>query len=392
MKKVLFISYFLPPFNTPQSIQIGRILKYFSLNSNYEIYVVTANQLNISKDIELYPDIYNNVKEVMYIDDRAKNKYCKYIINKIFPFFYQLPDEYKLWHNKAYTNIISKFEREFFDIILTFSFPLSSNILGKQLKDYFKCKWIAHQSDPWAGNHFNNYNKRINQKNLQLEEESFYKADKIIFTSVETKYFYIQRYKELTNKFYVCEHTNDFSLYPQKTINNSNKKIVRYLGGFYGARTPEPIYKAIEKLKKENKKIDFVFEIYGFGRSIAKLLKKYDISEYIVFKGNVSYLESLKLMVEADLLLLIDAPSDYKSIFFPSKLVDYIGSRTKILVVSPDGTSKRVALENGLAYCNLDETEKIANILSNIDSLVCDYVNKYDINNNIEDFIGILND
>ncbi|MEV9526242.1 glycosyltransferase [Aliarcobacter butzleri] len=390
MKKILFVSYFLPPFNSPQSIQIGRLLKYFSLNSEYEIAVVTANQSNVSKDNELYPDIFENVKEVIYMDDKAKNKYFRYAVNILLPSLYQLPDEYKDWHQKSYVKIIEKFEKNSFDLILTFSFPLSSNILGKKLKEYFGCEWIAHQSDPWASNHFNNYSKSINQRNLQLEKDCFELADKIIFTSDETKDFYRNRYQELEQKFYVLEHTNDSSLYPEKIIIDRNKKVIRYIGGFYGSRTPEPIYKAIDKLKKENRNINFVFEIYGFGRSITKLLKKYDISEYVAFKGGVSYLKSLELMVEADLLVLIDAPSSQKSIFFPSKLVDYIGSKTPIVVISPDGTSKRVANENGLHYFDLDETEKIADFLENIDNLEAYYENRYDVKNNIKDFIRII--
>jgi hypothetical protein len=39
----------------------------------------------------------------------------------------------------------------------------------------------------------------------------------------------------------------------------------------------------------------------------------------------VGYQESLKLMSEADALLVIDAPAD-QSVFLPSKLIDYIGA------------------------------------------------------------------
>ena len=152
----------------------------------------------------------------------------------------------------------------------------------------------------------------------------------------------------------------------------------------------EPLYKAIYKLKKDGKNIDFIFEIYGFGRSITNLLKKYDIAEYVSFKGSVSYLKSLELMVSADLLVLIDAPSDHKSIFFPSKLVDYIGSKTPIMVISPDGASKRVAEENGLAYFELNETDKIADYLCSDWGLSQEYGNVYDINDVINKFVSIV--
>ncbi|ERJ23168.1 tpr [Campylobacter concisus UNSW1] len=365
-------------------------MRYFSLSEQYEITVVTANLKNASVDNSLYPDIFDKVKEVIYIEDVVKNKYIKYFIGMVLPSIYKTPDEYKKWHKKAYQSLSHKFKSGDFDLILTFSFPMSTNILGRQLKKYFKCKWVAHQSDPWTDNIFNGYNKDINQKNVALEKECFDAADKIIFTSIETQGFYTSKYPLLSSKFSILEHSNDPSLYPRKDNVSGDKKVVRYIGGFYGARTPEPLYKALYKLKEDRKNIDFIFEIYGFGRSITNLLKKYDIAEYVSFKGSVSYLKSLELMVSADLLVLIDAPSEHKSIFFPSKLVDYIGSQTPIMVISPDGASKRVAEENGLAYFELNETDKIADYLCSDWGLSQEYGNVYDINDVVNKFVSIV--
>ena len=90
------------------------------------------------------------------------------------------------------------------------------------------------------------------------------------------------------------------------------------------------------------------------------------------------------------MLVLIDAPSDHKSIFFPSKLVDYIGSQTPIMVISPDGASKRVAKENGLTYFDLNETDKIADYLCSDWGLSQEYGNVYDINDVINKFVSIV--
>ena len=393
-QKLLFISYFLPPFNSPQSIQIGRLLKYLSKNNKFEIYVLTANLLNHNKDEELYPNIFDNIKEVTKIDDKVKNKYIKFGLNKLIPSLYQLPDEYKAWHEKAYEKIVSKYDKNFFDTILTFSFPLSSNILGKKLKNFFNAKWIAHNSDPWSGNHFNGYEDIINEKNLELEKECFVCADKLIFTSSETVEFYKSRYPQFSDKIYVLNHSYDKELYPKDiTSIKKDKIILRYIGGFYGQRTPEPIYKVIDKLVQDKKDLNFTFEIYGFGRSIKNLMKKYDVLDYVHFKGSVSYIKSLELMKTADYLILIDAPSDNKSIFFPSKLVDYMGANKPIIVISPDGTSKRVALENVMNYFSLNETEKLMNMLSQLScSHDISYNNKYSIDINIIEFERIIDE
>jgi hypothetical protein len=123
-------------------------------------------------------------------------------------------------------------------------------------------------------------------------------------------------------------------------------------------------------------------------------MKKYDLSNYVQFKGSVDYLKSLELMKTADYLILIDAPSETKSIFFPSKLVDYIGANKPIVVISPDGTSRRVALENDISYFTLEQTEDISKFLDslskdNIKSI--NYDDSYDIKNNILEFERIIN-
>jgi hypothetical protein len=58
-------------------------------------------------------------------------------------------------------------------------------------------------------------------------------------------------------------------------------------------------------------------------------------------RGSVSYRESVRLMQTADVLMTIDAPARY-SVFFPSKLVDYIGAGRQLLGIVPPGAARRI--------------------------------------------------
>ena len=51
----------------------------------------------------------------------------------------------------------------------------------------------------------------------------------------------------------------------------------------------------------------------------------------------ISYKDSLNEMARSDLLLILDAPFN-SSVFFPSKLVDYIGSGKPIFAITPSGS------------------------------------------------------
>lgn len=380
--RVLFVSYYLPPLLYPQSIQIGRFLNSLKEYKDLEITVLTA-QDNSNIDNELYPNIYDGV-ELIKVKNHF-NMYTNYIKNRFLSYFYQRPDTFTFWMDKAFKEIINKFEKDSFDIILTFSYPLSTNLLGKKLKEYFKCKWIAHNSDPWVDNphaHFKSYMKSINER---LEKDCFNKADKLIFTSIETSGFYKNKYPNLEQKIEYINHSFDKNLFP---INkNKNIKItIRYIGSFYGNRTPKPLFDAIAKLNKEDL-IKFTIELIGGGKKAKLLLSEYNFKNVYV-RESVSYLKSLDLMASSDYLLVIDAPSQDISVFFPSKLADYIGAMKPILGISPKGATSRILEELGYKCYNTYDINCIKNELLNLINNNykvndIDLISEYDIKKNI---------
>jgi len=365
--KILFISWALPPLLYPQSIQIGRFLYYLKKYKDLEIVVVTADEKGSRVDNQLYPDIFENL-EVLKIEN-SFNIYTNYIKNRFFPFIFQRPDIYKNWMEKAYKEIIKRYKN--FDVILTFSYPLSTNLLGKKLKEFYKTKWVSHNSDPWADNvhlHIPSYLKNYHQK---LEKESFFDTDCLIFTSKETAEFYKEKYPTLNINY--INHSFDKTLYPN--IKNDDG-IIRYIGSFYGARTPAPLFEALKKLKEYPK-----IELVGGGKKAELLLQQYKLKNVKVTPP-VSYIKSLELMKKSKLLLVIDAPAK-KSIFFPSKLADYIGANRPIFGISPAGTTNRILNELGYKCVDTNEIEEITKFTESFD-IISDKVVEYDIENNIK--------
>jgi len=82
----------------------------------------------------------------------------------------------------------------------------------------------------------------------------------------------------------------------------------------------------------------------------------------LLLHRRVDYLHSLALIRDANGLLLIDG-SDDRSVFLPSKLIDYIGAGRPILGLTPPGPAARVIRE--LSGCVIDpsRTDEIANAL-----------------------------
>lgn len=364
MKKILFISHALPPYLYPQSIQVGRFL--IALKKEYDVYVVGAEE-NTPIDPTLYPEAFFGIpaEKILRIP-YSYNPYVGYIKSRLLPLLSKCPDLYAGWSNAAYAKIVKKFPDIRFDAIITFSFPLSLNLLGGRLKEYYKCSWIAHQSDPWADNPFMHYGPVTRVINQRLESSAFQAANRIIYTNQEAQKFFQKKYPEHSQKISYVDHSFDEDLFPQNLESHASKKIIRYIGNFYGCRTARPLLNAIEQLSEKAKQA-LKFEIVGGSLKTKMLLKKAELPDDLIsVKGRVNYHESLVLMKESDALLVIDAPVAQDNIFFPSKLADYIGSQKPIIGISSPGPTSRILQELGYPCFLHDQIDGLADVFEKI--------------------------
>jgi hypothetical protein len=80
----------------------------------------------------------------------------------------------------------------------------------------------------------------------------------------------------------------------------------------------------------------------------------------------IPYLETLRMMPTFDHLLLVDAKlgQTEESVFLPSKLVDYLGSGSPVVAITPvPGTTARVVTETGGRVADIEDPEAIGNLL-----------------------------
>jgi glycosyltransferase involved in cell wall biosynthesis len=363
-KKILFISYALPPYLYPQSIQIGRFLN--DLKKIYDIHILCAVE-DIAQDKTLYPDIFAGIESTKILTVPFKQQpRLNYLKNRFLPLFFNRPDVYTGWAAAARQACIKKFPDISFDVIATFSFPLSLNLLGRELKRHYQCPWIAHQSDPWANNPFMHYGPLTRLVNKALEKKCFKDADKLIFTSIEAAGFYKRRYPHFEDKIDFINHSYDPALYQQHSESPHPKKIIRYIGGFYGDRTAKPLLETLAKLP-ETVRNNLRFEIVGANLKTKLLIQRAGLpASLLESTGRVSYAESLRLMRESDALLVIDAPIKEENIFFPSKLADYIGADRPIVGVSCPGPTDRILKSLGYQCFDHSQIDALARVFEQI--------------------------
>jgi glycosyltransferase involved in cell wall biosynthesis len=266
------------------------------------------------------------------------------LARRFLPLYGRMPDEFRAWVPRAERVIAAKLAQGTFqpDVLVTFGEPMSDHLLGFRLKRRFGIPWVAHFSDPWRDNPFRRRDVLANVFNGRQERRVIAAADRVIFTSRETIDLVMRKYPaEWRAKTRLLQHSFDPALYPDAAAPHQGF-VIRHVGNFYGKRTPYPLFRALRMI--HDRKPDLLdgvrFELYGgMPRGFRWHPSFRALPPGLVdIRGTIGYRESLKVMKDADLLLVMDAPDDL-SVFLPSKLIDYLGSGTPVMGIVPRGTS-----------------------------------------------------
>lgn len=243
---------------------------------------------------------------------------------------------------------------EKFSALLSWSQYHSIHLAAHRIKlNHPHLPWVAHFSDPWVDNPFNNLQGRGLKINRALERDVIESADRVLFTTPETLDLMMEKYPPAwRNKARVIPHGFEPALYPvdDAVPTKPQRTILRYLGNFYGQRTPEPLYRALAAAFAQRPTLvgKIAVEIVGgFEKGMHQLPHASILPVGLVsIYPPVGYRQSLRLMRSSDILLVIDAPGD-SSVFLPSKLVDYLGAGKPIVGITPPGASARVLRDTG---------------------------------------------
>lgn len=340
--KILAISYALPPMLYPQAIQIGRLLAY----SEHDVLAVSGGE---SVDRQGFGGRVEH--HIVPFKDESKGRLHALAIRAL-PFYGKVPDAFAKWTDAAFSAITSITDRRGKpDLLVTFGEPMSDHLLGLRLKQSLNLPWLAHFSDPWSDNPFRNIQPLSRLANLPLERRVVQAADRIVFTSEETADLVCRKYnKSVRARSSVLPHSFDPDAYgPDNVDRPSDQVTLRYIGNFYGHRSPKPLVRALAYLADKNPDVLSGVRIELIGGVPARMRS----AEWrrlpdglLVAPGGVSYAESLRLMKASDILLTIDAPAR-ESVFFPSKLADYIGARKRLVGIVPPGAAARIIDECG---------------------------------------------
>jgi len=360
-QKVLLLTYACPPLQASESFLI---VKTFAKINSFDINILTIDAKEIGYDLDYSIDSYatENFNKIYRV---APPRWITKRIFKILRYVPGLPDRFRFFNKVIYKKAM-EIDVASYDLIVSWSTWHSIHLVAAKIKKKFPLTpWIAHLSDPWSDNPFLTKFYGYKASQYFLEKSVIKNADAINFTTSQARQLVMKKYpKSWVNKTYITSHSYDASLYPKNpTKVEKDKLIVTYLGNFYGPRNPVNLVKALRDIyAKNNNFLDgVVFRFVGKWisnenwKSILKDLPE-DLIEIV---SPIPYIDSLSEMANSDLLLILDAPFS-ASVFFPSKLVDYIGAGKPIFAITPKGSCYDILEAIGGIHAYPDSADTIA--------------------------------
>tara|TARA_R110002051_G_scaffold283550_1_gene345364 strand:+ start:4049 stop:6214 length:2166 start_codon:yes stop_codon:yes gene_type:complete len=331
-KKILVVSWHFPPYKSSSAFNLFKRLK----DTGYEYDVLQIRRADKPDNDGMFSFSSSrfNRYEIEIPSEDARNVESRmHFINKVLEFYHILK------------------VKNHYSAVISHSHEIASHMAAMAIKNSNpNLRWVASFGDPIAANPFNeSYNFPMLEEDSQTEIDVLQQADRIVVTNKYQRDLVRSTQKQYIdeNKFFILPHCFDERMYlnsaetVENTVNNDRVFRFMHVGMLYKyKRTAEPFMLAAQRLLQKHPELKdlFTVEFYGANDSYIKAATDYDLADIVSFKGNLSYLDSLAVMKNADCLLLRDADFSDQGIqhtpFYPGKLADYMGAKKPIVAVT----------------------------------------------------------
>jgi glycosyltransferase involved in cell wall biosynthesis len=339
-KRLLAISWAMPPLSGPRAVQVSRTLRHLvPLGWESTAVCFGPRSRRYDQDSELAARLRAPAGVTLVPLPSLEERWLFRALWRIAPPIKLLPDEKWVWISHASRVAQQLAAARPFHVLASFAQPWSDHLIGLRVHRATGLPWVAHFSDPWVDSPYlrgRPWQQRIWQR---WEADVIRHASAVVFVNVQTADRVMRKYPDAWRaKAHVVPHGFD-GAEPRSTSPATDEGPLRlvYTGRFYqGIRTPEPLLRSLAALAARRPLADRL-RVTFVGTPVPshqRLAARLGLTDLVEFTGRVSFAESARIAASADALLVIDAPSD-DSLFLPSKLIDYLPLRKPILGLTP---------------------------------------------------------
>ncbi len=239
---------------------------------------------------------------------------------------------------------------------------LTSLATGKPLLADFRDPWSLARKPPEVETAFSRWLARF------LEKRVVMRADKVVTSTPELTELFGKMFPEKKSDSMVTIMNGfddqDFSETEKKNLDPRRPITFLYAGNLYHGRDPYVMLTALGELIREKRigrnEVRVVFQgiITVDTTNIRKAIADYQLGDLVQFNQPVGRDSYFKLIIEADILILVQAPQ--QAAMIPAKTFEYLASGNEILALLPEGAAARflTGFEN-VAIADIFDKEKI---------------------------------
>jgi glycosyltransferase involved in cell wall biosynthesis len=377
--KVLIITYYWPPAGGSGVQRWLKFVKYFQEFGIEPIVYTVENTKYIKEDKSLLKEVpkdINILKQTIWQPEqllfwkKAKqnnNQVATLTQNRILSFIrgnFFIPDPKVFWVKKSVRFLENIIKENNIDTIISTGPPHSMHLIGLKLKRKLDIPWLADFRDPWANLYYNsdfNYSSIVKNIHKKLESKVLQQADVITTVSNSLK----GEFKKSSKNVKVVTNGFDNEVLTDNKNQLDRKFSISYIGLLPKQSNPDLFFKVLKTLTEKDKdfkkdlQVNFVGDI---AKEVISTVKKYQLEDYVSFKGYVSHDEAIKIQQKSQVLLLLIPNVKSNKGILTGKLFEYITTKRPILAFGPEGGDLDEILNNTNtgSIVNYDDEHKIS--------------------------------
>ncbi len=385
MKQLLLIAYFYPPLGGPGVQRPLKLVKHLK-RYGWETDVITVSDIvfHSQDDQLLREDLARRIyripsRDLMSILSKTGKK-RKAMTQRI---YFKTPEWIKRLIRSSYLiddkigwlpNVVKQAEKLIsiynYDAIMATMGPYTSGVIASRLSKKFNLPLIIDYRDHWTLNPYLSYLTPLHRRCAQKQEARILQKSRLV--SVVGKVMKSELIKnfdaDLKNKILVMYNGWDEQDFKSYKSEKHDKIVLRYIGNFYGNRSPEKFIQVLEKLDENirNKlQIEFVGNYY---QETLQQIKNSKIDIKLISQTN--HQRAVELMQTSDILLLLISSKDGNGVI-TGKLFEYLRCQKPILaLIPPAGEAAEILRQNG--HDLICSEEKLDTAADNITQIVHD--------------------
>lgn len=322
MKRVLIVSYRMPPDPAAGALRPGYLRRYL-------------------------PDFGWQTSVVTRPAKAGSSRVPYRVANALF-----FPDATMPWVPGALRRGAALLREQQFDAIVSSAMPPSAHVIGYVLAKQFDLPWVADFRDLWAGNPYTNRTRMRSALEERLERRLLGRAAAITTISdaiaARLSALHHREVSTIPNGYdpadWQTPATHEFAQFD-----------LTYTGTMYdGKRSPDILFAALQRLRALSDPAGFAARVHFFGPdsdNVRVNAAQHAIQGAVIQHGIVPRTDALRAQARSAALLLFLNMDRDTSHELGSKILEYAGARRPIIACGPSNSAMKTLIErNGLGW------------------------------------------